>query len=75
VIAELKPLHEDEQPQAPEQAPQPGAAQAEEPAGATPLVDQALQERIARAIRPVLDELRQQNAQAPQSVEQGQPEG
>jgi hypothetical protein len=70
----VQPLQEAEQSQAPEQAPQPGAAQAEQPAGATPLVDQALQERIAQAIGPVLEELRQRNAQAPQSVEQGQPE-
>jgi hypothetical protein len=94
VIAELKPLHEDEQPptqkrapqpvqqlhkeepsHAPERASQPGAAQAEQPAGGGPLLSPALHERIAQAIQPVLEGLRQQSAQAPQLVEQVRPEG
>src|SRR5207248_1897222 len=38
------------------------------PAGAGPLLDQTLHERMARAVRSVLEELRQRNAQAPQPV-------
>jgi hypothetical protein len=75
VIAELKPLHEDEQPQTPEQAPQPGAARAEQPAGAAPLLGPALHAHIAQAMRPVLGVAQQGNARAPRSVEQGWPQG
>jgi hypothetical protein len=94
VIAELKPLHEDEQPptqkrapqpvqqlhkeepsHAPKRASQPEATQAEQLAGAGPLLDPALHERMAQAIQPVLEGLRQRNAQAPQLVEQARPEG
>jgi hypothetical protein len=57
---------EDEQPRAPERASQPEAAQAEQPAGGGRLLSQDLHERIAQAMRPVLEELRQRNAQAPQ---------
>jgi Gas vesicle protein len=73
VIAELKPPLE--QPHAPERAPQPGAAQAEQPAGAGLLLVPALRERIAQAMRPVLAELPQRIAQARQPVEQARPEG
>jgi hypothetical protein len=62
-----------EQPQALERAPQPTAAQAQQPAGAGPLVDQALQEHIAQAIRPILGELRERMTQALQPAEQGRP--
>jgi hypothetical protein len=75
MIAELKPSQEAEPPQAPERAPQPAAAQADQPAGAGPLLGQALQEHIARAMRPVLEELPQRSAQARQPVEQGRPAG
>jgi hypothetical protein len=66
---------EEEQPQASDRAPQPEAAQAEQPAGAGPLLGPALHERIAQAMRPVLEELRQRNAQARQPVEQARPKG
>jgi hypothetical protein len=78
VIAELKPLPEDEQPatqkrapqpvqqlhkeeasNAPKQASQPASDQTEQPAGGGPLLSLALQERIAQAIQPVLEGLRQ----------------
>jgi Gas vesicle protein len=62
-----------EQPQAPEPPAQPKAAQAEQPASARPLVDQALQEHIAQAIRPVLGEVRARMTQALQPPEQGRP--
>jgi Gas vesicle protein len=62
-----------EQPQAPERAPQPEAAQAQQPAGAGPLVDQALQEHIAQAMRPVLGEVRERIMHALQPAEQGRP--
>jgi hypothetical protein len=58
-----------EPPHAPERAPQPEAAQAEQPAGTGPLLAQVLHERLAQAVRPVLEGLRQRNAQAPQPVE------
>jgi hypothetical protein len=94
VIAELKPLHEDEQPPTQKRAPQPvqqphkeepshalkrasqpEAAQAEQLAGAGPHLDPALHERMAQAMRPVLEGLRQRNAQALQLVEQARPAG
>ena len=62
-----------EQPQARERAPQPEAAQAEQPAAAEPRGDQALQEHIAQAMRPVLGELRERIMHALQPVEQGRP--
>jgi hypothetical protein len=67
-------LHQ-EPPHAPERPPQPEAAQAEQPTGAGPLLGQALQERIAQAVRPVLEELPQRIAQGGQSVEQDRPVG
>ena len=45
---------EEERPQAPERAEWPQAEQTEQPASGGALVDQALQEQIAQAIRPVL---------------------
>jgi Gas vesicle protein len=66
---------EDEPPQAPERAPQPEAAQAEQPAGAGLFLGPALHERIAQAMRPVVEELRQRNAQARPPVEQARPKG
>jgi hypothetical protein len=54
VIAELKPLHEEERPQTQERAPQPQAAQPEQPAGGGQLLGRALQEQIAQASRSVL---------------------
>ena len=75
MIAELKPLQEEERSQTPERAQEPQAEQAEQPAGAGPLLGQALQEHIAQAMRPVLMVVQQRIAQAPQSVEQGRPEG
>src|ERR687887_997809 len=73
VIAELtQPVqqpHEDEEPQVQAPTPQPEATQAAQPAGAGPLLGPALHERIAQAVRPVLEELRQGNAQARQSGE------
>jgi hypothetical protein len=84
-IAELKQpveqAHEDEGPHAAERAPQPAAAQApqpaaaqpQQPAGAAPLVDQALHEHIAQAIRPILGELRERMTQGLQPAEQGRP--
>src|SRR5205085_10962664 len=65
---------EEERPRTPERAPQPEAAQAEQPAGAGPLLGQALHERIAQAIRPGLGELPQRTAQGRQLVEQAGPE-
>jgi hypothetical protein len=70
-----------EQPHTPERAPQPAAAQApqpaaaqpQQPAGAAPLVDQALHEHIAQAIRPILGELRERMTQGLQPAEQGRP--
>jgi hypothetical protein len=62
---------EDEQPR----APRPEAAHAEQPAGGRPPVGQDLQERISQAMRRVLEEVRQGNAQAPQPVAQAQPTG
>src|SRR5437868_4738820 len=62
--------HEEEPPHAPKRAPRPEAAQAEQPAGAGPLLGQALHERIAQAMRPVPEELPQRNAPARQPVEQ-----
>ena len=68
VIAESKQVvqqpHEDEGSQIQARVPQPEAAQAEQSAGAGPLLDQALHEHLAQAMRPVLEELRQRNAQA-----------
>jgi Gas vesicle protein len=62
--------HEEEPPHAPEPPPQPEAGQqAEQPAGTGPLLAQVLHERLAQAVRPVLEGLRQRNAQAPQPVE------
>jgi hypothetical protein len=66
---------EEEQPQTQERAPQPEAAQVEQPAGAGPLPGQALQGHIAQALRPVVGELRQRIAQAPQPEEQARPAG
>ena len=51
--------HEDEQPRAPERTPRPEAAQAEQLAGAGLLLSPALHERMAQAIQPVLEGLRQ----------------
>jgi hypothetical protein len=65
---------EEEQPQALERPSQPEAAQAEQPAGAGPLLGQALHERIAQAMRPVLEGLPQWIAQAWQPGEQARPE-
>jgi Gas vesicle protein len=65
---------EEEQPQALERASQPEAAQAEQPAGAGPLLGPALPERIAQAMRPVLEGLPQWIAQAWQPGEQARPE-
>jgi Gas vesicle protein len=65
---------EEEQPQALERASQPEAAQAEQPAGAGPLLGPALQERIAQAMRPVLEGVPQWIAQAWQPGEQARPE-
>jgi hypothetical protein len=70
-----------EQPHTPERAPQPAAAQAprpaaaqpQQPAGAAPLVDQALQEHIAQAIRPILGELRERMTLGLQPTKQGPP--
>ena len=50
---------EEEQPQTQERAPQPQAAQADQPAGGGQLLGRVLQEQIAQAMRPVLGELRQ----------------
>ena len=66
---------EDEQPQALERASQPDAARAEQSAGAGPLLGPALHERIAQAMRPVLEGLPQWIAQAWQPGEQTRPEG
>jgi hypothetical protein len=66
---------EDEQPHTQERAPQPGAAPAEPPAGAAPLLGAALRERLAQAMRPVLEGLPQWIAQAWQPGEQARPEG
>ena len=80
VSAELKqPVQPAEQPQedegsqAQERDPQSEAAQAEQPAGAGPLLGPALQERIAQAMRPVLEGLPQWIAQAWQPGEQTRP--
>jgi hypothetical protein len=62
-----------EQPHTPERAPQPAAAQAQQPAGAGPLVDQALQEHIAKAIRPIVGELRERMTLSLQPTKQGRP--
>jgi hypothetical protein len=73
VIAESKQLVEQPREDAGRQVhaptPQPEATQAAQPAGAAPLLGPALHERIAQAVRPVLEELRQGNAQARQSGE------
>ena len=63
---ERAPQPQAPQPQAKErrQAPQPVAAQAEQPTGAGPLLGQALQGHIAQAMRPVLAEFGQQITQA-----------
>jgi Gas vesicle protein len=66
---------EDEQPHTLERASQPEAAQAQQPADAGPLLRPALQERIAQAMRPVLEGLPQWIAQAWQPEEQARPEG
>ena len=50
---------EEEQPHTLERASQPEAAQAQQPAGAGPLLGPALQERIAQAMRPVREGLPQ----------------
>jgi hypothetical protein len=68
-------LQEEEPPHAPERAPQPEAAQAQQPAGPRPLLGPTLHERIAQAMRPVLEELPQRIAQARQPVKQAPPEG
>jgi hypothetical protein len=82
VSAELKqPVQPAEQPQedegsqVQERVPQPKAAQAEQPAGAGPLLGPALHERIAQAMRPVREELPQRIAQAWRPREQARPEG
>jgi hypothetical protein len=72
---EVEQQQEEEQPQALERASQPAAAQAEQPARAAPLLGPALQERIACAMRPVLEGLPQWIAQAWQPREQTRPEG
>jgi hypothetical protein len=66
---------EDEQPHATQRALQPDAAQAEQSAGAGPLLGAALHECIAQAMRPVLEGLPQWIAQAWQPGEQARPEG
>src|SRR5919199_1297764 len=77
-LAELKLPWEqtqgDEGPQVQERTSQPEAAPAEQPAGAGPLLGQALHERITQAVQPGLGELPQQNAQDRQPVEQAGPE-
>jgi len=55
------------------QAPQPAAAQSQQPAGAAPLVDQALQEHIAQAIRPIVGELRERMTLSLQPTKQDPP--
>jgi hypothetical protein len=67
--------HEEEQLHTPERTPQPEATQAEQVAGAEPLLGTALHERIAQAMRAVLEGLRRRNAQARQSGEQARLEG
>src|SRR5437763_250893 len=52
--------HEEEPPH----APQPDAAQAAQPAATGPLPAQLLHERMAHAVRPVLEGLRQRSARA-----------
>ena len=64
-----------EQPHAPERTSQPQATPAEQPAGAGPLLGPSLHEHIAQAVRPVLAELRQRNAQARRPAAQGRPAG
>ena len=71
----VQQLHKEEPSHAPEQASQPGAAQAEQRAGAGPLLSPTLHERMAQAIQPVLEDLRQRRAQAPQLVEQARLNG
>jgi hypothetical protein len=66
---------EDEWSQIQERAPQPEPAQAEQPAGAGLLLGPGLHERIAQAMRPVLEELPQRIAQAWQPGEQARPKG
>jgi hypothetical protein len=66
---------EDEQPHAPQRAPQPDATQADQPAGAGPLLGAALHECIAQAMQPVLEGLPQWIAQAWQPGEQARPDG
>ena len=71
----VQQLHKEEPSHAPEQASQPGAAQAEQLAGAGPLLGPALHERMACAMRPVLEGLRQRNTQDPQPLKQTWPAG
>ena len=71
----VQQLHKEEPSHAPEQASQPGAAQAEQRAGAGPLLSPTLHERMAQAIQPVLEGLRQRSAHTPQLVEQGAARG
>src|SRR5919202_6546861 len=79
MVTELKQSAQQSQEEEPPQAPQPAAAQAEQPAGAAPLLGPALQEHIAQAIRPTLEEweqrivetVRQQMEQARQVGPQG----
>ena len=79
MIAELKQLvqqpPEEERSQTPERTQEPQAEPTEQPAGAGPLLGQALQEHVAQAMRPVLMVVQQRIAHAPQSVEQGRPAG
>src|SRR5438067_11490389 len=84
MVTEVKQSAQQSQEEEPPQAPQAEAAQAEQPAGAAPLLGAALQEHIAQAIRPILEEweqrivqtVRQQMGQArhegPQGDEQRQ---
>jgi hypothetical protein len=65
----VQQLHKEEPAHGPEQASQPGAAQTEQPAGGGPLLSPASHERMAQAIQPVLEGLRQRSAQAPQLVQ------
>ena len=71
LIGELKLPREQPQEDARSQV----QARAPQPAGAGPLLDQVLHERMAQAVRPVLEELRQRTAQARQPMEQARAKG
>src|SRR5437763_2002006 len=76
MVTELKQPAQQSQEEEPPQAPQPEAAQAEQLAGAGPLLGSDLQEHIAQAVRPVLEEWEQRIVQAVrQQIEQARHEG